>query len=97
MANFSNRMAMTELPSMTGRDRREPSHLISSSMMDPDPAEERSFMHGNNYPYNKWYFVTTSTSTLTAVTITTVNNGEIRQIYIDGSCLPSCLTTLPIC
>lgn len=63
--------------------------LLSSSIESSDERVGRFIKKSN------WYFVTTTTITLTAVTIVNVTT-ETLPIVLNG-CIPDCLTSLPQC
>ncbi|XP_057376770.1 uncharacterized protein LOC130698012 [Daphnia carinata] len=84
-----SRMLATEMP----MDSRVPAAtaLLDASMTSPEEtAREGRAKQG------QWYFATTTTVTMTAVTVVNSTNAEIIPISIAG-CIPACLTTLALC
>ena len=73
------------------QDRKRRAMILSASM-DEQQLETR---HLGVNRMNKYYYITTVTSTLTGATVTTVTN-PAKPITIDG-CIPSCLQQLPGC
>ena len=83
-------MVMTAIPNPI--NYHPESAMILSASMDEQQLETR---HLGVNRMNKYYYITTVTSTLTGATVTTVTN-PAKPITIDG-CIPSCLQQLPGC
>lgn len=84
------RMLTTEMPmESTGT---AVTALLDASMTSPEESVTRE----GRARHGQWYFATTTTVTMTAVTVVNSTNAEFISISIAG-CIPACLSTLALC
>ncbi|KAK4026691.1 hypothetical protein OUZ56_015718 [Daphnia magna] len=85
-----SRMLTTEMPmESTGT---AVTALLDASMTSPEESVTRE----GRARHGQWYFATTTTVTMTAVTVVNSTNAEFISISIAG-CIPACLSTLALC
>ncbi|KAI9563581.1 hypothetical protein GHT06_011045 [Daphnia sinensis] len=86
-----SRMLTTEMPMENSRGPAGTA-LLDASMTSP----EESITREGRARHGQWYFATTTTVTMTAVTVVNSTNAGFVSISIAG-CIPACLSTLALC
>lgn len=82
---------MTALP-LIDRPVVVPDDMLSPSI----ESDEEKIQRQSRKQKGQWYYATTTTVTLTAVTIVNSTLPDLLPITVSG-CIPNCLTSLALC